>query len=123
MHVDRAWSCVLLRSKAQIGGRSGRRRGYFISKTSASPFQICHFQIRIDGQASRELESDGLAGTEAKLAEDDNISVPASSVDLFEDLAPGPHTVELWIRTNRAGSCRDNPSGWPNSVLVEEFPT
>ncbi len=95
----------------------------FISKTSASPFQICHFQIRIDGQASRELESDGLAGTEAKLAEDDNISVPASSVDLFADLAPGLHTVELWIRTNRAGSCRDNPSGWPNSVLVEEFPT
>ncbi len=105
------------------GGTVKTNWNSFVSKTSASAFHTCHFQIRIDGQASRELDSSGLAGTEAKLGGDEGAAVPASGVDVFEDLAPGLHTVELWTRTNRAGSCFDNPSGWPNSVLIEEFPS
>ena len=83
--------------------------------------RTCNFQIRVDGTTSRPTDGNGLTGTEAVIATP-NISVPAVAVDVFAGLAAGTHTVELWARTSNAGSCFDNPNGWPRSVLVEEYP-
>ena len=83
--------------------------------------RTCNFQIRVDGATSRPADGNGLTGTEAVIATN-NISVPAVAVDVFDGLAAGTHNVELWARTSNAGSCFDNPNGWPRSVLVEEYP-
>lgn len=73
---------------------------------AADPQGACIFQVRVDGQAAANGAGQVYLGPSAV------ISVSTSA--LFDGLAVGPHTVEVWAMI---GS-NHNPSGGPFSCTV-----
>jgi hypothetical protein len=84
----------------------------------ASTGTACNFQIMIDGQPSVAPDGAGLTGTGAVLSAAS--AVPVITVDVFDSLTAGAHTVELWYRSV-SSACTENGGNYRRTVLIEEF--
>lgn len=99
------------------GNGSTKTRITWQSNVSGSG-NACNFQIRIDGLTASPIVGVGLSGTEAVV--NGASESPVTVVEVFEGLAPGTHTVELWYRS-LSSTCIDNVGNYRRTVLVEEF--
>jgi hypothetical protein len=77
---------------------------------------FCDFQIRVDGNATPANNGRVVLYSSSTSANDSQFSTTA----LFRGLAPGAHTVSIWLRGS-ASNCILNTGNFPQTVFIREM--